>query len=410
MPSPIVGLDIGSQTIRVALGTPQSRGRFALTNALRFPSEGLRKGMVDDVSALTRSLSSVFSELKQISPHGVKNLFVSVGSPNVRVQASRGIVAVSRADLEIYKEDISRAIEASEAVKLASNRMVLHTLTDEFAVDDIGDIKDPLGMVGNRLEARSLIIDAFAPAIKNLIRAVEVAGGSIAGLIFNPLSSARAVLTKNQRDLGVCLIDIGFCTTTFAVYQEGKLLHAGSFPFGSGHVTNDLAIGLKTSIDAAERVKFAFGAALAKDVPIRENVELVKFDSGARGGASRRFIAEIVEVRLAEIFEFIHHDLRNIGRGGQLPGGIVLTGAGAKLPGIVDLAKQEFRLPARVGVPELSSFSIDNPELVTTLDDPEYACALGLLLWGEDKQSAEARPALFDVSGWAKRMMNYFMP
>lgn len=407
---PIVGLDIGSQTIRVAVGVPQSRGRLALTKLSRFPSEGLRKGMVDDVPALTRVLSAAFSDLKQESKDATKNLFVSVGSPNVRVQASRGIVAVSRADLEIYKEDVARAIEASEAVKLAANRMVLHTLTDEFAVDDISDIKDPLGMVGNRLEARSLIIDAFAPAIKNLIRAVEVAGGSIAGLIFNPLSSARAVLTKNQRDLGVCLLDIGFGTTTFAVYQEGKLLHTGAFPFGSGHVTNDLAIGLKTSIDAAERVKFAFGAALAKDVPIRENVELAKFDSGARGGASRRFIAEIVEVRLAEIFEFIHNDLRSIGRGGQLPGGIVLTGAGAKLPGIVDLAKQEFRLPARVGVPELASFHVENSELATQLDDPEYACALGLLLWGADKQAGDVRPAMFDLSGWAKRLMNYFMP
>lgn len=410
MPRTLLALDIGSQHIRAIVAEFSHDRKPIVRRVLRFPSDGVRKGVVDDVSLLTRALGVVFSEIKTTHKDAVKYIYLSIGSPNIHIQASRGIVAVARADLEIYHDDITRAIEASQAVKLAANRLVLHTLTEEFSVDDIADIKDPLGMVGNRLEARSLIIDAFGPAVKNVIRSVETAGGNIAGIIFNPLASARSVLSKQQKELGCCLLDVGFGTTSFAVFQENKLLHTGSFVVGSGHITNDLAIGLKTSIDAAEQVKFVFGSAVAKDIPIRETVEITKFDPSVRSGISRRFLAEIIEVRTAEIFDFVHSELRHVNRAGQLPGGIILTGGGAKLPGLLELAKQEFRLPARIGAPDLSAFTIDDAENVATLDDPQYACALGLLLWGQDRFTRDGAPAWFNVSGWIRRLVDYFLP
>ncbi len=405
----IVGLDIGSSTIRTLVCEMLKNGKLNVISVLKSSSDGLRKGMIDDLPAATRALSVVMSDLKQISKEAIKNIYLGVGAPNVRIQASRGIVAVSRADLEITKDDILRAKEAAESIKLPANRMIVHALTDEFVVDDISDIKDPLGMVGNRLEAKTLIIDAFAPAINNLARCLEIAGGSFAGLIFNPIASSRAVLTKNQKDLGVILVDIGAGTTSFSVYQEGKLLHTGAFPAGSGHVTSDLALGLKVPIVAAENIKFSFGNALSKDVPLRESVEMAKFDSNARGQVSRRFVSEIIEARLAEIFEFIHTDLRHIGRSAQLPGGAVFVGAGAKIPGLVDLARQELKLPARIGIPDLSPFNIESSETSEMLEDPEFACSIGLVSWGADRMFGDigARSSVFEkISG----LFKYFMP
>lgn len=405
----IVGLDIGSLMTKAVVLEFKSDGSVVLQYAIKAPIEGMRRGQVDDLSAVTRSINAVLADIRQIHPHAAKRIYLGIGTPNARVQTSRGIVAVSRADFEIYNDDIARAIEAAESIKLPANRMVIHTITDEFVVDDVTDIKDPLGMSGHRLEARAMIIDAFAPAVKNITRAVEVAGGSIGGLIFEPIAAARAVFTKNQRELGTALVDVGFSTTALVVYQEHKLLHTSIFPFGSGHITNDLAIGLKTSVEAAEGVKLAYGAAYAKDVPIRETVDISKFDSHARGSIGRRFIADIVEVRLAEILEVIHTDLKGINKSGQLPGGVVLVGGGAKIPGLIDLVRQELRLPARVGIPDLSALQVPHPELAARVEDPEYACALGLALWGIDK-SNEGSGKSANAFGWLKKVLGYILP
>jgi len=267
-----------------------------------------------------------------------------------------------------------------------------------------------MGMTGNRLEANSLIIDAFAPAIKNLNKAVETSSGGLSGLIFGPLASASAVLSKNQRQLGVVLLDIGFSTTSMCVYEDNKLLHISIFPVGCGHVTNDLAIGLKTSIEAAEAVKISYGYAMAKNVSGRDLIELSKIDSQSKNSVSRRFISEIIEMRLVEILEWANNELKHIGKAGKLPAGVVLVGGGAKMPGLVDLTKQELRLPAQIGVSDLSNFTILNGDLNTELEDPEYACCLGLLLWG--KENSPTKYSSFNLSGgnFLKKIFGYFVP
>ena len=405
----IVGLDVGSHSIKAAVAELQKNSKLSLIQVFKMPSAGMRRGVVDDIPEATRAISQVLGEIRQISKNAVKNIFLSVGSPDFKAQSGMGMVAVSRADSEIYQDDIDRAIDASQAMKMPHNRMIVHRVTNEFIVDGVSGIRDPLGMIGNRLEVNSLIIDAFAPSIKNLTKCVEGAGGEIAGLIFSPIASSRALLSKNQKELGVVLVDVGFGKTGMNVYEENKLLHTSVFPVGSGNVTNDLAIGLKIGVNSAENIKLSLGTALAKEAPAREQVDLTKFDAAARGAISRKYIAEIIEVRLAEILEFVNNELKYIGKAARLPAGVVLAGGGAKLPAMVELARQELMMNAQIGVPGLSELELANSELLTKAEDPEMACAFGLLLSGADRVM-EGKSGKSSLGGLFKKVFNLFTP
>ena len=282
--------------------------------------------------------------------------------------------------------------------------MIIHTLTDEFIVDGIGEIRNPLGMVGNRLEVNSLIIDAFRPSVNSLLGVVGVAGGKAGGIIYSPLAAAKSVLTKAQRGLGVVLIDLGFGTTGMAVYEEDKLLTANVFPVGAGNITNDLAIGLKCSIETAELVKLSFGSALARGVSSKEKIELGEIDDKLKSEVSRRFISEIIEVRLAETFEFINNELKIIKKQTQLPAGAVLVGGGVKMPDILELAKQELKLPVQLGIPSLGRLELADREIGIKIEDPEFAVATGLLFWAVDQSLKD--------QGWSlskgNRMLSFF--
>lgn len=405
----IVGLDIGSSTLKAAVAEIGKDRKLSLLKIFKMPSRGVRKGMVDELGEATGAVNQILSEIKKDYPNAHKNVFLNTGSAQVRTQVSRGIVAVSRADYEICQDDIDRVNQASQAVKMPPNRMVVHTITKEYLVDGVGDIRDPLGMIGNRLEANVVLVDAFTPAIKNISKVVETNGGEIAGLIFGPLASSRAVVTKHQKELGVVMVDIGFGTTSVTVYEENKLLNSTTFPFGAGNVTNDLALGLKIGVEAAEAIKFSFGAAFAKDMPAREMIDLRKVDPRARGVTARRFVAEIVEARLTEIFDQVNEQLRKLDKEARLPAGVVLVGGGAKLPGLVDLVKQEMRLPAQIGIPDVSLMEVKSGELALHIEDPEFACCLGLLLWGGDR----VMPVKKNFGSWqglVKKAAGYFMP
>ncbi|MEK7192305.1 MAG: cell division protein FtsA [Patescibacteria group bacterium] len=405
----ILGLDIGSQSVKGIVAERKKNGQLALIKILKMPSAGIRRGIVDDLAEATRSVNQLLAEVKQVSKGALKNIYLSVGSADFRSQPSKGIVAVSRADSEIHHDDVDRAIEASQALKLPPNRMIVHSVTKEFIVDDIDGVTDPLGMIGNRLEVNSLIIDAFSPVIKNLTRCVESAGGSVSSLIFSPLAASRSILSKTQKDLGVALIDIGFGKTSLCVYEENKIIHTAVFPIGSGSATNDLAIGLKTSIPVADSIKLTLGSAMAKEVPAREMIDMRKFDAAAKNTISRRFIAEILEVRLAEILEFVNNELKRVGKSSRLPAGAVLVGGGAKMPGIVDLAKQELRLGAQIGIPNAAEFEINSSELMGQAEDPDLACAFGLALWGGDRENSEAAPGFF-LTEFIKKIFKSFIP
>lgn len=405
----IVGLDIGSRTIKAVIGEAKRGHPLTLLNAFKMPSLGIRKGVVDDVSGVTQALAPVMGEIKRLSKNARANIFLGVGSTDIKVQSSIGVVAVSRADNEIYQDDVNRAIQSAQAVNLPANRMVLHAIVKEYIVDGVKDIRDPIEMVGSRLEVSSLIVDAFAPAVKNLTKCVEILGGNLGGLVLTPIASGRAVLTKNQKELGVALIDIGFGKTSICIYEEGKLIHAAVLPVGSGNVTNDLAIGLKISVEAAETIKLSFGSAITREVSMRDTIDLLKVDPRSKGIVSKKYIAEIIEVRLAEVLEFVNNELKYLSKAGRLPAGVVLAGGGVKIPGIVDLVKQELKLPAQIGIPEFAEIDISDTHIAQKLEDPEFTSALGLMLTGYDKFS-EGTASSFSRQGFLKKILKYFAP
>lgn len=377
----LAALDIGSQNIKVLVGSTQKNGTIRLERVLKMPSEGMRKGAIYDLDDAASSVGEALQILRKEHRAASKNIFVSVNGPQIASHISKGIIAVSRADSEIYKDDVDRVIKASQAINISPNRRIIHTITREFTVDGIRDIQDPAGLVGSRLEVESIVIEVFASYLKNLSRVIEVGGGRIGGFILGSLASARSALTKRQKELGVALLDIGAQTSTLAVYEENKLLSAGVAPIGATHITNDLAIGFKVPVHDAETLKLHFGYALSKHVAQRDMVEPEALSGALKNQISKRFLAEIVQSRLAEIFDFVNSELKEIGKYGELPAGLVIVGGGAKLPGIVDLARQELRISTQIGIP-LGGFEIVDNAYEAELEDPEFVCAAGLLLLG----------------------------
>ncbi|MBI2035311.1 MAG: cell division protein FtsA [Candidatus Liptonbacteria bacterium] len=391
----LAALDIGTQNIKLLAADFRGSGSFKIQKILNAPSNGVRKGAIYDLDETVASLNPLLSVLRKEFRSACRNIYVNVNGPQISSRISKGIIAVSRADSEIYKDDIDRVIKASQAVNISPNRKIIHTITREFVVDGIKDIPDPAGLYGSRLEVESVVVDVFAPYLKNLAKAIEVSGGHVGGFVLGNIASSEAVLTKRQKELGVALVDIGAQTTGFCVYEENKLLHASILPMGASHITNDLAVGFKIPVHDAENLKLNFGYAISKQIPPKEIIEATFADGSVKNSLSRRFLSEIVESRLAEIFNFINDELKSINRNGQLPAGVVLTGGGAKLPGIVNLAKQELRLSCQIGVP-VGNFEISDQGYNAELEDPEFACASGLLLLGVGSQDGES---LFPMGG-----------
>ncbi|MEK9154806.1 MAG: cell division protein FtsA [Patescibacteria group bacterium] len=416
-------LDIGSSKIKALVAEISNEGKMSLLGTFNVLSRGIRKGEITDFEEATKSIGEILFQIRNLNKAALKNIFVNVGSHKVRCQSSRGIVAIARADGEVSYDDIDRVVKASQAIKLPDgNRMILHAITREFILDGVNDIRDPLGMTGTRLEVNSLVINAFAPNVKDIIKCVENCGGDVAGLIYSPLAASRSVLSKNQKDLGVVLIDLGAGTTALSIYEEGKLLHAATFPIGGGNITNDLAIGLKCSVDAAELIKIFFGSAKASDIGAKEKIsaeifkektgkDLKDIDKNFRCNIARHFVGEIIEDRLSEIFDFINDELKLIGRAHQLPAGAIICGGGAKMPGIVDLARAKLRLPIELSLPDVGDMEFFNSEDRNLTEESEFAVASGLLLWASDQMAKEDKwssgrrlPINFG------KILKYFMP
>lgn len=406
-PQFVVGLDIGTASVKVAVAENRG-GRPALKAVFKEPAYGVRKGAIVDLGETVSAVSRALGEVKKISRGALKSIYVNIGSHQVKSQVSRGIVAVSRADSEIYEEDVERVIKASQAVNLAPNRMIIHNVTREYIVDGVGDIADPLGLAGNRLEVSSVIVDAFSPHVKSVMRVVELGGGRVAGMVLGVLAGSRSVLSKRQKNLGTVLVDIGAGTTSIAVYEENKLLGVSVFPVGAANATSDLAVGLRIPVDAAEEVKLNYGYALAKEVNSKESVDLMKFSPEGKGMVSRRFLSEIIELRLAEILDLVNNELRLLGKSGQLAGGAVLTGGGAKTPGMSELAKQILKLSTQIGISLSEEWSEGTAAFSEAFEDPEFVNALGLAVWGAEKEGWLPKGTI--PWGKARGFWRYFAP
>ena len=406
----ILGLDIGSDTIKAVLVEPAPEGKFILIKSFTRPSRGIRKGVVVDMDGVVGVVNGLFDEVADFSKTALKNVVLGIGGSDVIVRSSRGSAAVSRANSEIHKDDIDRAVEASVPVKPRSNRFNLHTLNQEFIVDGVGDIQDPLGMVGARLEVINLIIDAFEPSVKNLQKCIKLAGGEVDTMVFAPLASAKSVLTDKQKELGVILIDIGAGSTGLAVYEENKLLHTKIFKIGANNITNDLALALQIPVDVADKVKLSYGYAISKEVPSRDYIDLKTINPEISGKPSKKFVAEVVEARLSEICEVINDDLKSIGKDKNLPGGAIVVGGGAKMPGVVDLVQSELKLASQIGVVNSSLFIAKDSSVHELLSSPEHTCVLGLPLYSEQAKVRVRGNTGGSVLGLVRGLIDKVMP
>lgn len=396
----LVGLDVGTTTIRVVVGKRQEGNLGAVQPSIigvgEAPSSGIRRGVIVDIEEAVSSISTALEKAERMTGIPTEHAVVSVGGAHVSSLESHGVIAVSRADGEITENDVVRVIDASQAIQIPTNREILHVIPKEFSVDGQAGIKDPLGMTGIRLEVDSQIIEASIPFIKNLTKCVMQTGIDIDDLVLAPLAAAQSVLTKRQKELGVVLVELGGGTTGVVAFEESELLHTTILPVGSNHITNDIAIGLRTAVDVAETVKLEYGVAVAQAVKKDEEINLAKIDKHEAGQVSRHHLAEIIQARLEEIFSMVNKQLKSISRDGQLPAGAILTGGGAKMAGVVELAKKELRLPVQIGFPLNISTIIDR------VDDPSYATAVGLVLWGSEYLS---RSRSATMSRFAKKVL-----
>jgi len=376
----ITGLDIGSTTIRIVVGqiNPHDK-KVHILGAAENPAEGISKGVITSIEDAVSSISGVLEKVERMTGMPVERAYVGINGSHVTSQDSHGVIAVSKADGEIREDDIERVIEAAQAVATPPNYEILHVIPRSFIVDNQPGIKDPVGMTGIRLEVDAQIIQGLSSQIKNLTKCVYRTGVDIDDLVLGVLATSEAVLSKRQKDLGVVLVNLGGATTSVLVFEEGDVLHTAILPIGSGHITNDIAIGLRTSIDLAEKIKVEYGSALPEEINKREEINLSDIDSKEEGVVSRRHIAEIIEARCEEVFRMVDKELQKIDRSGLLPAGVVLTGGGAKLPGITEIAKKEFRLPASLGYPiDLGSTAVDK------VNDLNFSTAVGLIYWGKN--------------------------
>ena len=376
----ITGLDIGSSMVRLAVCksgvNEEGKPRLQLIGAIASPSSGIHRGAVSSMEDAVSAVSKALERAERMTGAPVNSSWVALSGQNIAIQESRGAVAVARPEGEITEDDVERAVEAAKTVAIPANYEILHVIPKSFSVDGQRGIKDPVGMSGIRLEVDAVIIEALSSHVKNLTKSIYRTGLDIDEVVFAPLATAEAVLTQRQKELGVCVINIGAATTSLAVFEEGDLLHTAVLPLGGDHVTNDIAIGLRTSIDVAEQVKIAYGHAVPDAIDRKQQFSLADFGMEGVEEVKRRFVAEIIEARMEELFEVVDAELRKIDRSGMLPVGAIFTGGAVKLEGVLEVGKRILRLPCAIGQPMHISSVIDE------VYDPAFSTSLGLALWG----------------------------
>lgn len=391
----IAGLDIGSSKIRTVVATLDEK--FQIPNVIGIgiaPSTGLRKGLIIDVEETINNITASLEDAERMAGEPINRVFLGINGNHIEAFNSKGVIAVSSPGNEIAESDIDRVLEAAQAVSIPPNRRILRILPKSFTVDEQRGIKYPVGMTGIRLEVEAHIVTGLAPAVKNLEKCVLQAGVDIEDIVPSCLAAPEAVLSKRQKELGVIVIDIGSGGTSVSVFEEGTTLHTSVLPVGGENVTNDIAIGLRTSVDTAEKIKIEYGSCVPEEVGEREMIDLSTFSKIDLQKVSKKQLVEIIEARYQEIFLLVKDELAKIHRDGMLPAGVVLTGASVKLPGVIDLARETLNLPVQIGFPQNFEGVVDK------IDDPAYATAIGLLMWAS---RFESRPFTLTFRGFGLR-------
>jgi len=402
----IAGLDIGTSDMKALVAQRKGREWEVLSYA-QIPSFGLRKGAVVNVEEVAKNVQIIMAGIQKDCNRKIGSVFVNIGGSHLYVIPSDGIISVSRADQRISKEDVERVLQATRAINIPSNEEVLDVFPREFIIDDQKGIKQPVDLTGVRLEAKVLLLCVFSPYFINLTQSVLNSKFQINDVVPSPLAAAKAVLTPQQKEVGVALIDIGAATTSLAVFEEGELLHLAVFPIGSANITNDIAIGLKTEVAIAESIKKQHGTCILKtnitaNKQDQEKRKIEVFDRSSSINFTKKDLVNIIEPRVSEILDLVQKELKKIGRQELLPGGIVLTGGGAKIPRIKELTKETLKLAVEIGEPK---------GILGLQDDPALATVAGLVLGAVDFDEEEGIMGV--AKGWGskfKKIFRLFIP
>jgi cell division protein FtsA len=385
----LVALDVGStKTCALIADLEGGHTKFLAMGAAE--SKGNRKGLIVNLDAAASSIRHALEEAEGVAGVPVECAVVGVAGSHVRGVNSRGGIVLAARPRDIEREDVRRAVDAARAISLPEDRAVLHVLPQDFWVDRQDSIRDPMGMVGQKLEVNVHIVTASAAATQNIVTAVNRAGVVVTDTALETLAAAEAVLMQDERELGCCLLDIGGGTTELLVFSGGVVRHAAAFPVGGDHFTNDLAVGLRTPIPEAEKIKRQYGSAWHELLKEDTAIEIASVGDRPPRTVFARMLNEIIEPRAQELLTLVRDELKRAGLDTQIPAGLVLAGGGANLSGLVELAEHLFSLPVRVAAPR-------GPEgMPESLSRPEYATAVGLLLYGAHaRRTAALRPVTF---------------
>ncbi len=384
----VVGVDVGTNKIVTVIAKISEEKTINVLGVSDVKSSGIKKGQIVDIEEAVNAINTSLEAAERMAGYNVSHIVASLGGSHIESQNSRGVVAVANPQGEITTTDLTRVIDAAKAVSFPSSREIIHVLPRNYSVDGQEDIKDPISMTGIRLEVDTHIISASSISIRNLEKAFSEVGVDVEAFVFSGYASSLAVLSDTEKELGVALVDIGSGTTDISIYEDGSVAHSSVLPIGARHITNDLAIGLRISLESAEKIKLFLSKPLPRvtysegeaEKKIRSNDEIdlssLHLSEDLRLVSRKTLVEGIIRPRLNEIFSMIGSEIKKSGWGGQTPAGLVITGGGAKTVGIIDAAKRTLAMPVRVGVPT------DLKGIKDEIEDTPYATVIGLICYG----------------------------
>ncbi|MCG2633551.1 MAG: cell division protein FtsA [Gammaproteobacteria bacterium] len=385
----IVGMDVGTTKIVTIVGEVAEDGTIEIVGLGTHPSKGLKKGVVVNIESTVAAMRRSVEEAELMSGCEIQSVYAGIAGSHIRSLNSHGIVAIR--DREVTQLDVDRVIDAAKAVAIPQDQRMLHVLPQEFIIDTQEGVKDPIGMSGVRLEAKVHIVTGAVSAAQNIVKCVRRCGLEVDDFILEQLASSYAVLTDDEKDLGVCLVDIGGGTTDIAVFHNGAIVHTAVIPIAGDQVTNDIAVALRTPTQSADEIKIQYACALRQLANPDETIEVPSVGDRPPRRLARQTLADVVEPRFEELFGLIEGELRRSGCDVLATSGVVLTGGSAQMEGLVDLAEEIFHLPVRLGVPK----HVEG--LVEVVRNPMHATGVGLLIYGQRQRNENARTGAASV-------------
>ncbi|HEY2996214.1 MAG TPA: cell division protein FtsA [Methylomirabilota bacterium] len=385
-PELVVGLDVGTTKICAVIGEPKAGGSLDIVGVGNAPSRGLRRGVVVNIDSTVEAIKQAVAEAEQMAGVEVAGVYAGIAGGHVRSLNSRGVTAVTGREREVSAADVERAVDAARAINVPQDREIIHVLPQTFMVDDADGVREPVGMSGVRLEVECHIVTAAVTSVQNVVRSVNRAGLTVQDVVLEPIASAEAVLFPDEKELGVVLIDIGGGTTDMALFRDGAVWHTAVLPLGGDHITNDVAVGLRTPMADAEALKKRYGCALTSLVPAEETVDVPSVGGRKPRELSRQVLSEIIQPRVEEIFTLVAQGLAKAGFQDAATAGIVVTGGSSIMEGVPELAEAVFEQPVRRGVPA------EVGGLANVVRSPIYATGVGLALYGARRQAGGAVP------------------